>query len=382
MKSKFCALYENTLQSIEQTVEIVDCLDILAHGCNLNNLINFFKKYKGFEFNYNQRLLILNHDTDYYPSWDSVGNNIFNIIQIVAEFDISTDHIVILNANLGDKFTKEVNYLCSINNLSSIQVINTSLWYNYAPSTLTNIDISKNKKKLFCFLNGVSRTHRKTMLAWLAEYDLLDQGNISWHASNLGKNINVTKQISEHAFSKKLRILYPTCSIINEELGMSKSEKQLHVKNNLLFSKNIKSESISGAPNIEESRWRADFLQESLVYLISETVGDYPHVYLSEKTWKAFASKTPFMLAGAKDSLKVLKDNGFKTFHDFWDENYDNIPSFYLRSKAIAEQLNYLKNQNFNKIISDCIPILNHNYNHLKQFRKDELSKLLRELQK
>jgi len=247
---------------------------------------------------------------------------------------------------------------------------------------LTNINILKNKKKLFCFLNGVSRTHRKTMLAWLAEYDLLDQGNISWHADNLGQNVNFTEKISGHAFSKKLRILYPTFSRINEDLDMSESEKQLHVKNNLLFSKNIKNKSISGVPNSNESRWRADFLQESLVYLISETVGDYPHVYLSEKTWKAFASKTPFMLAGAKNSLKILKDKGFKTFHDFWDENYDNIPNFYLRSKAIVEQLHYLKNQNYNKIISDCIPILNHNYNHLKQFRKDELSKLLSELQK
>lgn len=382
MSSEFNALYENTLQSIEQTVDVVDCLDLLANDHNLNNCIEFFKKYQEFEFKHNQRLLILNQDTDYYPSWDSVGNNIFNIITIIAEFDVSTDHIVILNANFGDRFVKEVNNLCDINNLNPIQVIDTSLWYNYPPSPIEDIDISINKKNLFCFLNGVSRSHRKTMYAWLAEYDLLEHGNISWHTGHRGQYIEMTDSISNKSeFNKNLRIVYPTFSRINEELGMSKLEKQLHIKHSLLYNKDVKHNSIKGAPN-EKFRWRAPFLQESLIYLIAETVGDYPHVYISEKTWKACASKVPFMIAGAQHSLKILKDKGFQTFSNIWDESYDDIPDFYNRSNAIAEQLQWLKNQDYNKIINDCIPILEHNHNHLKQFYIDELSRLTSELKK
>jgi len=374
----FVTLRESAVEVINDSIEVVEYLDLMYSDYDLNGLINFFKKYQDFEFTHKQRLVILHHDLDYYPSWDSVGNTIFNIIQIVAEFDISTDHIVILNSNFGGKYADDVNYLCEIENLNPIQVVDTSLWYDYPPMRkIRNIDITPNKKNLFCFLNGVGRSNRKTMYAWLAEYNLLEQGNISWHADNYGYDDTLlSKNQSNTEFSRHLRTTYPCFSRINESMGLSKLEKQLHMKHHALFNKDIKSSGIVGTPNDKETRWTADFLQESLVYLVSETVGDYPHILITEKTFKAFASKVPFMIAGPKNILEYLRSKGFKTFNNIWDESYDNISDFYNRSKAIAEQLNWLKDQDQNKILNDCIPILEYNYNHLRQFHDNELSLL------
>jgi hypothetical protein len=72
------------------------------------------------------------------------------------------------------------------------------------------------------------------------------------------------------------------------------------------------------------NQFNPNFLSHSFVYLITETVGDYPYPYFTEKTWKAMISSTPFMLIGAKHSLQQLREFGFKTFDQWWCEDYDN----------------------------------------------------------
>ena len=49
---------------------------------------------------------------------------------------------------------------------------------------------------------------------------------------------------------------------------------------------------------------------------------DYP--YLTEKTWRNFKCRMPFVLIGQKHSLKQLHELGYKTFHPFIDESYDD----------------------------------------------------------
>ena len=51
-------------------------------------------------------------------------------------------------------------------------------------------------------------------------------------------------------------------------------------------------------------------------------------LFISEKTFKAIASRHPFIIFGNRGSLKALKEMGFKTFEDFWDESYDDLPTW------------------------------------------------------
>jgi hypothetical protein len=48
----------------------------------------------------------------------------------------------------------------------------------------------------------------------------------------------------------------------------------------------------------------------------------FPNV--SEKTLDAAIEQRPFIVVGAPGCLRYLRDLGFKTFHDFWDESYDD----------------------------------------------------------
>ena len=119
--------------------------------------------------------------------------------------------------------------------------------------------------------------------------------------------------------------------------------------------------------------------QQSVVHLVSETVFHYPNFYISEKTYKPIINKRPFLLLSSCGSLKNLRDMGFKTFSDFWDESYDSVYDPADRLVAVIDILESLCNRPFDeliKMLDDMNPILEYNYNYYKnQFKNKELEK-------
>jgi len=371
-----CMFDSEILDIIHNQVEVVDILDVLCTDYSASKLYNFFLPYVDKEFSDNERLIIAHHDTDYYPSYDSVGNTIYNLIQIITHLNISTDHIVILTKNLGGRLEKEVVELCDAKNVTPIKVLEFSLDYAF-PLSVTDLEIKKEKTFLFSFLNGLIRTHRLTMYGWLLEKNLCQYASMSWHRNYIGLHYDVPFQSSDTiADLPEFRTTTPSSNRINHDLEMNRQTKLLHIKHAKTFDVEVKSKNIIGKTNSLETRWRAPFLQDSLVYLVTETVGPYPHVFLSEKTWKAMVSKTPFMIAGSKNSLAWLRDKGFKTFSHVWDEGYDNESCFYKRAEKIAETLADLKDQDWNLVFEQCLPVIEHNFNHLQTFKQEQENNL------
>ena len=108
-------------------------------------------------------------------------------------------------------------------------------------------------------------------------------------------------------------------------------------------------------------------------WLVTETVNYaadkyYGHVFLTEKTFKPIILKMGFLIAGCKGSLKKLRNLGFKTFSDYWDESYDTLDSKGARRNALTETIKYI-------ILNDVhVPdeILEYNYNVLKEHNADQ----------
>lgn len=61
-------------------------------------------------------------------------------------------------------------------------------------------------------------------------------------------------------------------------------------------------------------------------------------MFLSEKLFKPIACKQPFMVMGNKDSLRMMRKMGYKTFDGFLDETYDGLPT-HERLQKIIETL-------------------------------------------
>jgi len=87
--------------------------------------------------------------------------------------------------------------------------------------------------------------------------------------------------------------------------------------------------------------------------------------FLTEKTIKPIASKMPFLTVSSPGYLKYLRNIGYKTFSNVFDESYDNITNTALRVQAIADTLATLvsTNQIYN-LTNTCSDVLEHNALH------------------
>ena len=96
--------------------------------------------------------------------------------------------------------------------------------------------------------------------------------------------------------------------------------------------------------------------------------GTYSHCYLTEKTWKAIFNFHPVIIVGAKHSLKYLKERGFDTFGDIFDESYDEIEDGNERLDRILNTVgNFLENNTKTQLVDlrkKILPRLIHNYEH------------------
>jgi hypothetical protein len=93
----------------------------------------------------------------------------------------------------------------------------------------------------------------------------------------------------------------------------------------------------------------------------------------------------PFILVGCVNNLEYLRQYGFKTFSDYWDESYDSITDPIKRLQAIVKVLttiNQLSKQEQKDMLLDMLPILNHNYKlfNNNKFVKNEWQHLTSEL--
>jgi hypothetical protein len=90
----------------------------------------------------------------------------------------------------------------------------------------------------------------------------------------------------------------------------------------------------------------------------------------------------PFVLVAPAGSLSYLREYGFETFDEIFDESYDLETDDVKRIEAVTRLLKDLDNLSVaerNDIHQACLPIVEHNYNHF--YRGGFESTLWQELQ-
>ena len=89
-----------------------------------------------------------------------------------------------------------------------------------------------------------------------------------------------------------------------------------------------------------------DFHKDSYFSIVNEASGgweafnqDKLFAYCTEKITKPLYYGHPFILIGWKNSLKFLKEMGFKTYDDIFDESYDELETWEERTKAVWKEV-------------------------------------------
>lgn len=84
-----------------------------------------------------------------------------------------------------------------------------------------------------------------------------------------------------------------------------------------------------------------DFI-DSFCHIITERLFFENRIHLTEKCFRPIICCRPFILVSTPKSLDYLKNYGFKTFSNFWDESYDNEYNHYKRLDKIIDVISYL----------------------------------------
>ena len=174
------AVKQSIIDLIRTKYQIIKIIDLVKYT-NPESLAGVLSEYHSVEFAQDQRLVILHHDTDFYPSTTSVGNTIYNILRLCANYNIPLEHVILLTNHYGieDEVKTAARQIC---NADDISVIYTSQWYDFPDYTdIKPADLNVTLDYLYCCLNGKQRQHRVMTLCMLQEHDLLDVGVISYH---------------------------------------------------------------------------------------------------------------------------------------------------------------------------------------------------------
>lgn len=230
----------------------------------------------------------------------------------------------------------------------------------------------KQYDKKFITLNGYYRDHRAAIIFLLASYGLLDQGYVSFNIkyggvnghdtlTNLFRRMGHVPEIVElfHANRDKLTkidsILLDT-TYDQQGRNLAQPEEQ-HIEffNNTYFT-------ILTETNFPEMR-KEDYVHNP------DHLYDYIGRLYSEKTFRCIAYKHPFLATGPMHFLKGLQWLGYKMFHPYIDESYDNEPDGAKRLLMIAKEakrLCELEGEDLRLWLSNVRKICDYNYKVLQ----------------
>ena len=110
-------------------------------------------------------------------------------------------------------------------------------------------------------------------------------------------------------------------------------------------------------------------LRNSYFSFITESSMSHSNWFkVTEKTWKVIGFQ-PFIVAGDKGILKYLRDRGFQTFPEMFDESYDEISNNVERANFILDEVERVCNmdtEELHKIYVSLLPKIKHNHKLMK----------------
>jgi len=111
-----------------------------------------------------------------------------------------------------------------------------------------------------------------------------------------------------------------------------------------------------------------------LIDIVAETFTSGNCFFVTEKTVRPILLKKPFIVFGSRDYLAYLRQMGFRTFGDFWDEEYDGYAGTdrYVRILKLIDNLSRKNKDELELMYCDMQYTLDHNYDllMLQQYNK------------
>lgn len=222
-----------------------------------------------------------------------------------------------------------INYLFELN-------------FNY----LDRYEYNRTKTKYFFSGNAAERAPRFHLQKFLTENDLLHNNEVSFFIYNEKQIIEYGPNVEGYGEFDRMD-------------GFTFKKIQFQPTQNL--SEYTRLLDFDNSPNA---------VSEISIETLSKSYGDYV-VQFSEKSFKPFFYKRPFMLFGYKENLECLRELGFKTFDFIFDERYSTTDGQQNRLNYIMDNVKQFCDKSIDEnleIINKHSDIYNYNLEVLKKF--------------
>lgn len=157
----------------------------------------------------------------------------------------------------------------------------------------------------------------------------------------------------------------------------------LDISGGLLRELPIKNDSINSYPILTPAHFSiAKVYPSFFVEIVCETFLTGRSFYPTEKTWRPFICRTPFITLGPKNFLANLRHLGFRTFSQWWDESYDedaDLDDGKVAIRSILNTIDRLSTMSLTEIESlyiDMQSTLEHNYQTFMTLKEQDFIKL------
>jgi hypothetical protein len=128
-----------------------------------------------------------------------------------------------------------------------------------------------------------------------------------------------------------------------------------------------------GATTKQHTDQLCHFYPNIFVDIVAETFVNGETFFATEKTIRPMLLKKPFIIMGPKNFLIHLRQLGFKTFYEFWNEDYDGFDNRFRRQanfkyQKILQVIEFLNSKSKNELedmYNSMQHILDHNHNLL-----------------
>jgi hypothetical protein len=295
----------------------------------------------------NKAVIMIYQPMEGYPTnW--LGNDVYEIIyKEIKKYKLNPKNILYVTGNWKlkedfekwkpkSKYSKSENIVVySFNNERYLDFRNK--W------EIADLESNKKRRKHFLCYNRTPRGHRLYLLSLLHGKGLISKGFVSCQKFD-----------------------YRWMSGYLHNIGLGKNLRDATKKHLKEFSK--------GSPYIVDvDEWNTNHFdtspawpyEESFFSVTTNTLFEDDALFLDEKVWKPILNYHPFVFVGCHNSLEKLKELGFKTFHPFIDESYDDQKHHAKRMIMISKEINRLCSYTMDEMESwyeQLIPRLEHNY--------------------
>ena len=231
------------------------------------------------------------------------------------------------------------------------------------------LPLTKIKHRYLSMAQGVARHHRYAITYSLFKNNLLQHGAISCTGY---KNFtyNRSTETTDEYISKLENFNNLTFATFKNMLPLTIDSKSTQIE--------VPDWGSDPDPiNLHQNgRDESHLFKNVFLNVINETHQPDDTVFITEKTYRSINYCRPFVINGDTGSLQYLKEMGFKTFDEFWDESYDTDDDHTKITKIskIVEYVCGLDIRELQTLYEEMLPTLEHNYTVLKNY--DQWSKL------